>query len=288
MIKRFFDGVIFGAGFALSLVAIWIVGLYFIAPKILSARFEQQETPVKSITSAPRLPSKKRFLGSPAIHAGDFAMDRSSVLADGPGAIKGKISLNGKPLEGLKLRLALNGSVMSQWAVSNSTGEYTIKVPYGLYRIDGYELDYAVANILLAGKINHPQTAHSSPAQEVDSKNQGYGLNLSFVDPVIKKTKRKYSSSDKIMLSWDPYPNAAQYSVQLFEKKDPNVWNRKPIFPCDQPPIVSDPRMDLSAMNIKLNPGYFYTFHVVAKNNDGKPLSESPDEYNGYDFLVGK
>lgn len=288
MIKKFLNGIIFGAGFAVSFIAIWFITMYFIAPKILSNKYEKLENPTPNMTSAPPLTEKKRFLGSPGAYSTDFKVDRTKVLSSGPGEIKGEISLNGNPLSGLKLRFALNGTVMSQWAVTDSKGEYIINVPYGKYRIDGYELDSIVANGVLAGKIDHPQNPHSSPAQDVNSQRQGFGLNFRFMDPVIKKTKEKYSASEEIVLEWEPYPKATEYSVQLFEKSDPNVWSNQALFPHSQTPSVSEPKINLTARNIKLTPDHFYVLQIYAKDKNGELLSESYRDYNGYDFEIRK
>ncbi|MFA7348745.1 MAG: hypothetical protein WCZ86_13370, partial [Desulfurivibrionaceae bacterium] len=288
MLKKFLNGIIFGAGFAISFLAIWFITMYFIAPKILSDKIEKIENPNSSVTSAPPLTEKKRFLGSPGAYSTDFKRDRSKVLSSGPGEIKGKILLNGNPLKGLKLRLALNGTVMSQWAVSGSSGEYIINVPYGKYRIDGYEFDSSEANNVLAGKIDHPQNPHSSPTQDVNSQRKGLGLNFRFMDPVIKKTKGEYSASEEIILEWEPYPNASKYSVQLFEKTDPNVWSNKAVFPHSQTPSVSESKINLTVRNIALTPNHFYVLQIYAKDENGETLSESPTDYNGYDFIVNQ
>jgi len=53
---------------------------------------------------------------------------------------------------GFAVALALNDGVMSEWATTDASGKYAIGVPYGKYRIDGYELDYTVVHALLGGK----------------------------------------------------------------------------------------------------------------------------------------
>jgi len=286
MIKKFVNGIIFGVGFALSFLAVVFISIYYIWPSMMYKSIEQVENQPNIITSAPPLHTPKKFLGSTGTYSTDFQMDRNKILSSGPGVIKGIVLVNGSPQVDVKLRLALNGSVLSQWSITNSSGEYVIHVPYGKYIIDGYELDRSVANKVLAGKIDHPLNPHSSAVQNINKENIGYGLNLNFVDPVIKKTKKHYLMSEEIILEWEPYPNASSYSVQIFEKKDPNAWSNKTVFPYSNTPVVAENRLNLKTQNIKLKPDYFYVLQVYAKDSNGAILSESNREYNGYDFII--
>ena len=286
MINKFINGIIFGAGFALAFLAIVFIGIYYIWPTISANPNGLSENQPNIITSAPTIYSQKKFLGSTGAYSTDFRMNRNIILSSGPGVIKGIVLVNGKPKTDVKLRLALNGSVLSQWAITNSSGEYVIHVPFGKYSIDGYELDRLVANKVLAGKIDHPLNPHSGAVQDVNDASKGYGLNFNFVDPVIKKTKKQYLVSEEIILEWEPYPNATDYSVQLFEKKDPNVWSNKTVFSHPNTPVVSEAKINLKTHNIKLKPNYFYVLQVYAKDHNGVILSESHREYNGYDFVI--
>jgi len=286
MMKKFLNGLVFGAGFAISLVIIWYVGVFVITPKILSKNINHIENNTKLTTIAPSFKENSGYLGSTGSYSSGFHMDRSNILSTGPGIIRGKILINGIPAEGVKIRLALNNKVLSQWAITNSIGEYIIKVPYGKYRIDGYELDKAVADIKLNGKIDHPQNPHSGAVQYIDKENEGFGLNLKFVDPVIKKTKKKYLLSDDVILEWEPYPNASKYSIQLFEKNNPYTWSNKTVFAHSKMPSVVEPKINLTALGVHLKPDHFYVLQVYAKDKNDSLLSESNRDYNGFDFTV--
>src|SRR5690349_15045787 len=114
-----------------------------------------------TVQVAPPIVERERFYGSTGLYTGAFSPSfDKKVLAAGPGTIVGSVTSSGKPLKGLRLRLALNGSVMSQWAISNADGRYEIAVPYGKYRVDGYELDSSVAQDVLAGKTDSPRQGH--------------------------------------------------------------------------------------------------------------------------------
>ncbi len=286
MLKKFLHGLAFGTGFGISFVVIWHVGFYILAPKLVTNHYEQQHSQSEEITSAPQIIEKQEYLGPPAAYSGNFAMGTKKVLSSGPGKIIGSFVLNGKPVKGLCIRLALNGSVMSQWAQSNSEGKYTVNVPYGVYQIDGYELDADVANRILTNKIDHPQNPHSSSAQKVDAMNVGYGLNFKFVDPIKKNIKSKYSISEEVILEWEPYPDASRYSIDIFEKSDPNVWSNKRIFKQSMTPIVTEPRINLTERDANLKVGHFYVVQIYARDKEGEMLSLSPRIHQGYDFQI--
>ena len=107
----------------------------------------------KVVTAAPPIVDVERFHGSTGVFMGEFPVDgRHAVLAAGPARLVGTVTSSGKPVEGLRVRLALNGAVMSQWATSGADGKYQVALPAGTYRIDGYELDSQSAHRVLRGK----------------------------------------------------------------------------------------------------------------------------------------
>lgn len=287
MLKRFLNGLIFGAGFGIAFVGIWAISIYFILPKILENKIESEVLVSRDtkLTKPPPINSSNRFLGSPAIHSSGF--DNEGDLSPGPGKIVGSAEINGQPLAGLKLRLALNNSVMSQWTSTDLEGKYIINIPYGKYIIDGFELDQTSANKVLPGKILHPQSPHSSSAFEVSDGSDGHGINFKFIDPVIKKfVKNKYSSNEKIILEWQPYTGAALYSIQIYEKSEPYAWSNNTLFKHQEMPTVSEPNINLSEYNLALKPGNFYYVDIYARDKEMGLLSESFRNYSGYDFEI--
>jgi len=292
MFKKLIDGLIFGTGFGVAFVAVCIVAVYFILPSILENKYSTSEA-VKlnegEIKQPPSLNSSGRFLGSPGIYSGDFMDNREGVLSSGDGVITGTVLANENPVEGLKLRLALNGRVMSQWATTDKNGEYRVSVPYGEYQIDGYELNHSLANRLLPGKINHPENRHSTGTFRVSAGQEGHGLKFRFVDPIVKKLdKSKYSSSETVILKWEGYPGATEYTIQVYEKPDANSWKSNDLFHWPERPKVSETELDLSKYKVELKPGYFYSFEVRARNEKGSLLSDTYRDHAGFDFEISK
>lgn len=283
MFKKFINGMVFGAGFAIAFIVVVSIYLQF----FFRPTFENNLANSSGVVDTPpSIKEPKRFLGSPAVYSGDFLDNRSGVLSGGPGKIVGKAILNNNPVSGLKLRLALNGSIMSQWATTDSDGTYSVSVPYGEYKIDGFELDSNSANTLLAGKIDHPQNAHSSGKFEVSKENKGRGLKFRFIDPIEKNiTKNKYSVSDEIILKWEPYPGASQYTIQIYEKTDPHAYiGNKPIFDWSGRPTVSDTSFNLKEHGVELKVGHFYVVEIDARDDRMSIISQTNQMYSGYDF----
>jgi hypothetical protein len=247
--------------------------------------FERTE---KAVSNPPPVIEVERFLGSHGIYSGDFSSDRNNVLGPGPGKLVGRITFSGKPVKGLRLRLALNGRVLSQWGTSDASGKYDIAVPYAQYRIDGYALDSPTANTVLKGKIDNPQNSHSSEVMTVADGRPGRGLDLDFVDPVRKKgPSGDVSLTKPIVLSWEPYPGATSYKVQLIEQKDPrNYMDQKRLFEWNRRPTVATTSIALSEHGVTLSKGFYYAIEVDAIGDDRRTLSNTPALHGQPDFFV--
>lgn len=246
-------------------------------------------TPSQDIVSAPpEITEKDRFHGSGGMSSGSFARNKDKVLAEGKGKIIGRITAGKEPVKGLRLRLALNGSVMSQWGVSNSDGKYTIKVPFGKYRIDGYELDYSSAYLALPGKTDNPGNAYSSGTMLVDENKIGRGLDLDFVNPVIKlEPIGEASLSEPIIITWEPYPEAKAYKIQIIEKKNPRDYmDQTRLFEWSDLPIVNEPSFNVAEHGIKLKKDYYYTVEIDALGENKRKISEASSRPGRADFLV--
>ena len=233
---------------------------------------------------------KERFLGTQGSYSGNFPHDRNKVLATGPGRITGTVTSGGKPVQGLRLRLALNDGVMSEWAATDPAGRYAVSVPYGKYRIDGYQLDYAVVDALLGGKTDSPHNSQyrSDDIITVAGGKLGRGPDFEYVDPVRKKGPQgEVPLSKPVVLEWEAYPNAATYQVQLTEAQDPRDYaTRRQVFECCSRPSVSGTSFNLSERGVKVKKGYSYFFDISAIDVRGKALADSSGKQLRPDFVV--
>ena len=283
--KKFLSGLVFGAGFGIAFVIVAVVFIMFFFKPMVERRFASSD---QVIESPPSIQAPQKFLGTSAVYSSDFKDNKEGVLSKGPGKIVGQALVNNNPVPGLKLRLPLNGRVVSQWATTDEKGRYAISVPYGEYRIDGYELDSTTANRVLAGKIAHPQFPHSSDNFDVTKDSNGRGLVLRFVDPIKKKIPKKtFSESESVVINWAPYPGAHQYTIQVYEKTEPySFTGGDTLFEWGDLPKTSDASLDLGKHEVKLRPGHFYVVNIVALDDRMAPISETDRKHSGYDFEI--
>jgi hypothetical protein len=260
----------------LGLIAYYKFGDYFSEP------YEQISTP-------PEISVKERFLGTAGVHVSGFEYDTKKVLTDGKAKFIGNItSDDGKPVVGLKIKLALNGNVYSQWASTDSDGKYEISAPPGNYRVDGYKLDYANANEVLGGKTDYPHNPHSTGIIKLEAGQKTRALDLKYVDPVNNiSPKGEFSLSNPVDISWDPYPNAKYYRVQIIEQKNPRDYkSHVRLFKWEEKPFVGVPSLDLSKHGVKLKKNYFYSVEVEALDKDMSMLSKSSRSFDSVNFKV--
>jgi len=238
----------------------------------------------------PMAPEGERFHGPTGSIMGEFSREaQQTVLDAGPGKLVGKVTSSGQPLAGLRLRLALNGAAMSQWATSGADGTYEVAVPYGKYRVDGYMLDSSSTERLLRGKINAPQ--YSPPFRDtitVAEGKPGAGLDFSFVDPVRKTgPSGEVSAAQPVIVTWEPYPNAAAYRLQLVEQSDPRDFDtHKRVFDWPKRPVVSGTSANLAEHGVSLKKGHYYAVELEALDARQRPLAESPRLSSAPDFRV--
>lgn len=250
--------------------------------------FYKSTTSQNTVYTPPEVTEKDHFFGTTGRSSGSFPRVRKDVLAEGNGRIVGRVTVDNEPVKGLKLRLLLNGSVMSQWGVSNSDGKYTIKVPFGKYRIDGYELDHLSASSILAGKTDNPDNPYSGDTILVDEKKNGLGLNLDYIDPlIISGPKGGASLSAPIIITWEPYPNAKSYKIQLIEQKKPRDYmNQKYLFEWSNLPIVADTSFNVAEHGIKLKKDHYYEVEISALNEYKRKISDTGINRGNTNFLV--
>lgn len=279
---------IIGSGVA-GILIFAAAGAGFFYYKILDWSTSETGTrfpPEHGISIPPPIVDAERFFGSHGITEGDFKSVRREVLDPGPGQLIGKVTVAGKPVEGLRLRLALNGSVYSQWATSDAEGRYVVKLPYAEYRIDGYSLDSSSANTVLRGKTNNPGNGYTSGRMTVGEGRPGRGIDLDFVDPVRKMGPfGEVSLAKPVVISWEAYPGALNYRVQLVEYARPRAYEtQRRVFEWDQQPLVAVTSIDLAEHGVQLKKDHYYTVEIDALGDLRRKLSESGTDHGRPDF----
>lgn len=291
MLKRFVDGLIFGAGFAVAFFLISMILVVWVFPITLGSRYSGSvvdEAPEVESAFPPEIGDAGAYLGSIASFSGDFDHASNKVLAEGPGVIEGRAEVSGKPATGLRLRLALNGGVKSQWAVVGEHGRYSIPVPYGEYRVDGHELDQGSAGHVLAGKIDDLEHSPSRAEFTVSETSKGVGMDFKFVDPVrLNLAKKQFSVSEAVIIDWHPYPGADYYQIQVRESPKPHSYGKySNSFEWNDKPTVVGTSADLRKLGVELKAGYYYSVDIEALDGESKVISRTAWNRSGYDFRV--
>lgn len=244
----------------------------------------------ETVHSVPPVEARERFYGSHGRWIGEFSgAARRKVLAAGPGKIVGTVTASGKPVQGLRLRLALNHAAMSQWATTGADGKYEVAVPYGKYQVNGHELDSRTAERVLSGKIDSPRFGMPELGVIVVAEGKrATGPDLAYVDPVKRKGPVGEASLSKpVVASWENYPGASAYRLQVAEQRSPTDWEeQKRLFDWRDRPVVEGTSADLGKLGAKLKKGFFYRVEIEALDAKRRPISESPRHGDGSGFRV--
>jgi hypothetical protein len=286
MFRKLLGGMVFGAGFAVAFIVVASLWLNWILPKQLGGMGHVVGAPpTATVTTAPPI-TNNHYLGSTGTYTSGFTSDTNVALAAGDGRIFGQVLEGDRPVAGLRLRLALNGSVWSQWATSDAEGRYEVPLPYGEYRLDGWELDKSTADQVLPGRIASPRTGgHPRERLKVGAGKPAEGYVLRFVAPIEKTgPEGEVSAKAKIVATWKPFPGASAYLIQLAEADGPDQFPARDIFSWNDRPRVTEPSFDLT--NAGLRPGHYYFLNITAEDSAGQPISETARNYLYSDFKV--
>jgi hypothetical protein len=209
------------------------------------------------------------------------------VLGRGDSALAGQVLAKGEPVAGLQLRLALNGSVKSQWTVTDPSGEYQVQVPPGEYRVDGYDLNHQSANQHLAGLIDPPGSpGYSEDKFSLGPGEVGPGMDLRFIEPVVKLEPTGQVPIDgEVVARWEAYPGSESYSLQVLKSDRPEFLDlSQVVFERQDRPEVEGTEVNLREIGVPLEAGHFYYIEIVALDYDGRKLSRTPRHYWRSDF----
>lgn len=280
MLKSFLAGLACGTVVAIA-VFVMVAGFPFRSPEPRQAEIAD----VTGLAQAPRIPYEDDYFPGGCIGP-EFDYFSSEVLAAGAGRIVGRVTVKGRGVAGIRLRLALDGSAYSQWADTEADGAYSVEVPVGTYELVGYDLDTGMASLHLSGKMASPRNVCYGGLVEVEEDRPGQGPELDFVDPIrLTAPIARVRIDGPIVATWDPYPGAEAYKVQVFRLAGPDTWmDAEALFEFDNQPRVSGERMDLATVTDSLLAGHHYGVHVTALDGDGLPIGSTHSPSRGNQF----
>jgi len=300
--KIFFKGLLFGAGFAISFFVIQSIWFYWAIP----AGMQQLDSGALVLDEAGDwVPADDRegefFRAGPTAarlprtgsipsgsHEARFDAAVAEELEEGPGRLAGRVLARGEPVEGLRLRLALNGDQWSPWARTDRDGVYRIGLPPGDYRVDGYRLDDRQFKDELIGTIRSPAMAFSDEFVSVGVDAPGGGPELVFVEPVSKLPVPDVLSADEPMvLAWEVYAGADSYRLVFFESASDDPGSlMMGMQECGEGVRVDQPFVDLREVDLPFRSDRHYAYTVYAHDAGDSPISRSETEYPRDTFRV--
>lgn len=286
MWKKLVQGFLFGAGFAIGAALLWTIWVVWVWPAMFSSPSLFAHSTESTTSQVPTIVERQRFLGSGGRFAGDFPMHDAKSLLGGDATLQGTILADGKPATGLRLRLALNGSVLSQWGEVDARGQYRISVPAGKYRIDGYELDSSSADKVLANLIDSPNNEHDRPSFSLGATETVEATSLHYVKPVIIESPvGEIRVTNDTVIRWQAYPGASQYRIQVEEALTlKNFSNRSMLFTWEERPLTGETEFRLGKNASRIQSGKQYFVHIQALDIDGQVISESANKFGNHHF----
>lgn len=88
-------------------------------------------------------------------------------------------------------------------------------------------------------------------------------------------------------MTWESYPGAAAYRLQLVEQNDPRDYeNERRIFDWRERPIVSGTSVNLADYKVALKKGYYYKIDIEALDEARHVLSQSARRFDKADFRI--
>lgn len=254
------------------------------------ARTIQPDTsPWITVDTAPSYDSViRQFLGSTGRTMGaEFDWSSRKVLAESTGIIRGRVTADGVPRAGLKVRLFLSG-IRSAWATSDTSGTYEIRVPPGKYRYQGYEIDHRSAFEVLPGMIEKDRDGLmvEEPAIDARASQPGKGPDLDYATAVttVSPAPGAVLPRSRVRLEWAPYRGAASYEVVITEGNRNGRGSRRPLNWSE--PFKTTTAFLVVPSSIVFDPSKSYSWAVTALDTNGEALSRSPERYAERGFLV--
>jgi hypothetical protein len=90
-----------------------------------------------------------------------------------------------------------------------------------------------------------------------------------------------------VIVSWQSYPGAAAYRLQLIEQRDPRDYEgQRRLFEWRERPVVSGTSADLAEYKVALKKGHYYGIEIEALDERNRALSRSPRHFDKADFRV--
>ena len=147
-------------------------------------------------------------------------------ISKGNTQIRGRVLLNGKPMDGLRLALLFAPGRKTEPVTTNANGEYEISLPedqYTLFAIFFYNQEHELANKICVNRLGlmHKDLSWIFGATEFNQRTNKqtpvFVPDINYRDPVqiVSPVWASHEKLDRLRFSWAPYPGAASYMVEI-------------------------------------------------------------------------
>jgi len=252
-------------------------------------------------------PVANNFLHSVSIGGLKYPYSNLPLPPEGKGQIKGKFVIEGKPVEGIKLIVYLNGKFKTKEVTTNNEGIFKIDVPYGIWYINRIEttswvdkpagFDFEILHCQEGTIEDYKKTPYYWP------ETNGIQFDISkesSMEPVIFKIKRtikllwpggigKQTVSDisKSIIHWESYPEATDYIIWISEVERNNLGTSLGYAPIFSTVIHNDTKIPVSKLPLIQNKTKTeYEVQLFAFSSDGSLLSVSGIHYRHPTFFL--
>jgi len=92
-----------------------------------------------------------------------------------------------------------------------------------------------------------------------------------------------------VVVTWEAYPGAAAYRLQVTEQKSPNDYeSRRDLFEWRERPVISGTRAELADYKVALRKGHHYSITIEAIDERRRTLAQSTRAFERMDFRVAE
>ena len=216
-------------------------------------------------------------------------------IPKGDTRIRGRVLLNGMPMEGLELALLFEPGRKTEPVTTNANGEYEISVPEDQYTLSAvlcYNKKNDLANKICLNKISETisYTIFPEPPFSERTKKEVPALmpDIEYRDPVqiVSPTLGSHEKLNRIRFTWTPYPGAVSYIVDISRvTKKANTTNYEPAMNSHVQKNSVDYKELLRTLQQPVWPVFegrmeekrWYTIRVQALDVNGKKISASSE-----------
>ena len=225
----------------------------------------------------------------------------------GEGALRGKITFEGKPAEGVKLSVVLNGKYNAKDIVTDEAGIFSLNLPPGEWTVnaiqteawsnnprgdDSYSIYYGGEAKLTSEEYN-PYNYFKNKGYPVRIKKDSDKIHidltiskdLELIWPDPKRQQQKAITDD--VIAWKEYPDATQYYLEISKiTREGRTTRFQKVTSRHLAKSTSLPLSDLKHVKTQAKEDLEYGATIYAFDKNGKLIAEFSEIFTGGTFTL--